>query len=810
MPADPTRDDWRRLRAENRLARERLESARLAAATRHQERRGRLLESLSLDWVTPYADLLDRFRSASDPILAGPSSAWQRRQGRNYPIYQTEQELNLLRAPARLLVATSGYAQGLLSGLTSYVIGSGYTYRVAKKTRESEAPDELVREVQRVVDDFLRRNQWYGGEQPGMEEELFERSVEDGEFALVDTPNEDGTTDVRTAEPEQITAPPPGELEDDEDGLFGVITPKDDVQNVLAYWVQWGDSPHDGERVPADRLTHFRRNVRRSMKRGITDFCFDTLDALSLAATLRTNLGDGAAQQAAIVMVRQHATGSASDIEAFNDGQAEFTKRDPLTGTEQRYRKMRRGGHEDIPEGMQYVAGPGAQNAPAHLSILQGLLRSAGVKWNAPEWLASGDASNNNYSSSLTAESPFVRTVTRRQRGYREAFRRPVWAAAEHHVRTRGITAAGRAWTWEEVCREIDLLVEAPSPETRNRLTEAQQAQIDIPLGADSRQQYAQRQGRDFDQIEADNAAWEDKHGSPGGPLPLPGDPDADGLPGTTPPPKGDTGAVTESLIESVEEETYRTLVGIGRWLTEDVSGGLVPRQVQITNRRTGKTYKRTVMVRPDAGGENHARPATAPPADGPPRDHVLAGLADVVKAADPVAAANPSLMARLADKALTAAAKAHIALTKLTPAMLKATSVMEGIFDTPDDMKSKFGYNPSSLGTHHDMADPVKSATGVSAHLAGQIAAHVLARGLVYVKQRLAGARHESDGGDVYDALGAVVHEAVAAVAAEFGLAAPPEAAGVAARLRAADAAGRPESVSEGEESVGGPRVDE
>jgi hypothetical protein len=73
-----------------------------------------------------------------------------------------------------------------------------------------------------------------------------------------------------------------------------------------------------------------------------------------------------------------------------------------------------------------------------------------------------------------------------------------------------------------------------------------------------------------------------------------------------------------------------------------------------------------------------------------------------------------------------------------------------------------------------------------------------------------LAGARHESDGGDVYDALGAVVHEAVAAVAAEFGLAAPPEAAGVAARLRAADAAGRPESVSEGEESVGGPRVDE
>ena len=971
MPADPTRDDWRRLRAENRLARERLESARLTAATRHQERRGRLLESLSLDWVTPYADLLDRFRSASDPILAGPSSAWQRRQGRNYPIYQTEQELNLLRAPARLLVATSGYAQGLLSGLTSYVIGSGYTYRVAKKTRESEAPDELVREVQRVVDDFLRRNQWYGGEQPGMEEELFERSVEDGEFALVDTPNEDGTTDVRTAEPEQITAPPPGELEDDEDGLFGVITPKDDVQNVLAYWVQWGDSPHDGERVPADRLTHFRRNVRRSMKRGITDFCFDTLDALSLAATLRTNLGDGAAQQAAIVMVRQHATGSASDIEAFNDGQAEFTKRDPLTGTEQRYRKMRRGGHEDIPEGMQYVAGPGAQNAPAHLSILQGLLRSAGVKWNAPEWLASGDASNNNYSSSLTAESPFVRTVTRRQRGYREAFRRPVWAAAEHHVRTRGITAAGRAWTWEEVCREIDLLVEAPSPETRNRLTEAQQAQIDIPLGADSRQQYAQRQGRDFDQIEADNQAWEDKHGSPGGPLPLPGDPDADGLPGTTPPPKGDAEAVTESLIEgagphkfgcamvmldgpaaaallalaarvadadlagdgresephvtvryglhtddargvaalladaapvqmrlgavtlfpgdvggkdydvikadvegddiqrlhaklgalphtdthsdykphatiayvkaglgakyaaefgridqaatvgrvvyssadglrttiplrgvgmieSVEEETYQTLVGIGRWLTEDVSGGLVPRQVQITNRRTGKTYKRTVMVRPDEGGGGSARPATAPHTDGPPRDHVLAGLADVVKAADPAVAANPSLMARLADKALTAAAKAHIALTKLTPAMLKATSVMEGIFDTPDDMKSKFGYNPSSLGTHHDMADPVKSATGVSAHLAGQIAAHVLARGLVYVKQRLAGARHESDGGDVYDALGAVVHEAVAAVAAEFGLAAPPEAVDIAASLRSMADADRAESVSE------------
>lgn len=560
MPDSPPtpeqlRETLRRQRVENRLAAERLRGHHLRAAERRAGTRDRM-ESVSLDWVTPYAELLDRFRYTGDPVLTGPTSFWQRKQGKNWPIFQTEQELSLLRAPARLLRATNSYAQGLIEGLTSYVIGPGYTYRVAKKTDESEAPKELVAAVQLVVDECLRRNQWFGGEQPGLEEELFGRSVEDGEWGLRSFYREDGATDFRTVEPEQITAPPGDVLEDGEDGLFGVITPADDPQNVLAYWLQYGDGPDAGERVRPDEFTHFRRNVTRSMKRGLTDFCFDAYDAVYQAGVLRTNLGDAAAQQAAIVGVRQHAVGGKEDIEQFIDGQADYTRTEPLTGQTQRVRKSRRGSWEDVPEGLQYVAGPGAQNAPAHLQVLEGLLLSAGVKWNAPKWLVTGQANDVNYASSLTAESPFVRTVVRRQRGYREAFRRPVWGAVEHHVRTRGISAAGRSWSWEEVCRELDLLVEAPSPETRDGLQQAQQAQIEIPLGVDSRQQYAQRQGRDWDQVVSDNQEWDDQHGGAGGPLPLPGDPDADGLPGTTPkpdepPPEPQPAGVTESLLES-------------------------------------------------------------------------------------------------------------------------------------------------------------------------------------------------------------------------------------------------------------------
>ncbi len=521
------RNQAQKLRWENRVTIETRKKRRLALIEKHESLRHRLMESMSFDWVGAYVDILDQFRSR-DPLQPGVTTKWQRDKGRNYPFYQTEQQLNILRAPSRIMCGANSYAIGLVEGLTSYVIGTGYTYRIApQKTHAEECPTDLVAAVQWVVDKTIERNQWHGGEEPGLEEELFGRSLEDGEFLLMHTPREDGWTDFRTAEPEQLTQPPQEALRDDEDGLFGVITPKDDVQLKLGYWIYWGDSVNDGERVQPERITHLRRNVKRSMKRGLPDFCFDTYDALDLASKLRTNLSDGAAQQAAIVGIRQHDVNVQSEIQAFVDDQAEWEEQGP-NGNTVPGRRFKRGEWEDVPKGLNYVPGPGAQNAPAHIQVLQACLRGAGVRWNAPEWLCSGDASNNNYASSLTAESPFVRTVLRRQTSYKHAFRAAIWYAVEHYAKTVGIRAGGRVYDWGTVCKLLDLLVEAPSPETRNRLEETQRAQIEIPLGLDSRQAYVQRQGRDWDQTLQDNLDYAQEAG-PGLSLPDYGQEGGDG-----------------------------------------------------------------------------------------------------------------------------------------------------------------------------------------------------------------------------------------------------------------------------------------
>ena len=462
-PAPDRAAQLREQRRHNRLLAEQMRGRRL-------ERQHQLLEAqLAYDWVQPYSDLLDRLRNG-EPEIAGPTAVWNRRYGRNYPLFQSEQELNLLRAPARILCATNSYAIGLLEGLTSYVIGSGYTYRVTPT--DPSVPPGLVEAGQDILDEFADRTEWFGGELPGLEEELFWRSCEDGEYFLGHYCLEDGRTDVRTFEPEQVTQPPGG---DQREWLFGIRTEPDDVQKPLGYYVYFGEDSSDGEEMSPEQVTHFRRNVKRWIKRGLTDFSFDTLDTLNLAGRLRVSLGEGAAEQAAIVSVMQYETGTQQEVQAFLDGDADFQELDPLTQTLQDVKRQKKGSHLHIPKGQQYASPPNAQNGNTHLAILSMCIRGAGVRWNAPEWLGSADASNTNYASSLTAESPFVRTVRRRQRAYGSAFRRTWWAVLRNWCERRGgIKAGGRLYSWQDVQRYLDIHVEPPSPETRNKQEEAQ------------------------------------------------------------------------------------------------------------------------------------------------------------------------------------------------------------------------------------------------------------------------------------------------------------------------------------------------
>lgn len=521
--AGRTSAELKETRRRRRLLAEQVELQRLTAISDKLQRKRQLREGL--DWVQPWTDIV---RQAGPNNLSpyAPASRSHRKHGKNWPVYRTEYELNLLRAASRSLLAGNQFAQGVLAGLRGYVIGTGYTYRATLKATVAGDPvaSEVATAVQRVVDEILKQNEWGGGELPPIENESFDRSFEDGEFFLRAFYQDSGWTQFRFPEPEQVTEG--GELTDDEtEWAFGIGTRKRDVQTVVGYYIVYGDSPADGDLCEPNEVTHYRRKAKRSMKRGWPEFSFDTLDLFDLAKELAANIASGAAEQATIASVMQTETGTADEIQAINLGAADGQIYDRPNGNGDIYRTARRRENQTIGAGQKYVEGPFASNAVAHIAALDATLRAAGRAWQCPEWLTSSNANGMNFATSLTAESPFVIWVKEQQKGYKAAFARAIWGAVEHYVKTNGVRAAGREFAWAEVSQFIELIVEAPDPVTRDPLAEAQRFANDYPLGADSVQAYCERSGRDYDRIQKDNEEHVLRTGGAGDPLPMPPDP---------------------------------------------------------------------------------------------------------------------------------------------------------------------------------------------------------------------------------------------------------------------------------------------
>lgn len=494
------------------------------------ERSSKMMESFNADWTTVYGDMLDRFRNSDLGQFSAASTANDRRFGQNFPIAQTEVDLARLRMPSRILCSTNNYAIGLLTGLTSYVIGDGYKYKVAPISgMEDACPKELTASCQAIIDDFAKVNDWNGSEQPSIEDELFWRSCEDGEFFLRLFPQADGRTFLRTVEPEQVTAPPGMSQAE---GMFGVITPENDTQDVRGYYVFYGVDVSNGSVVHKDEIVHLRRNVKRSIKRGMPDFSFSSYDTLMLADKLRRAIGLGASIQASIAWVRQHEAATDEQVQSAIDAldNKDWNAPNPNTGKEDRYARFEPGTILDIDKGQTYTPPPSAgANGTAHLAILQMLAQAGGNRWNAPAWLATADNTSANYATALTEESPFVKTVTRTQRQYKGAFVRPYWFALQHFVQTRGGIVVnvkrGEAieqnrYSWDDIKRLIDIQVEAHSPEVRNKTEEAQANQIRIQGGWKSPQTVQAEEGLDGDREKTNILEWRDEMGAVGQQLP--------------------------------------------------------------------------------------------------------------------------------------------------------------------------------------------------------------------------------------------------------------------------------------------------
>jgi Phage portal protein, lambda family len=350
-----------------------------------------------------------------------PISLYQdRRYGANWPFWRTWLEHARIRAGARLMCTASTLASGALRGLTNYVIGEGYTDKAEWKPAAGKPDKLLLGAVNDAITDFNQENEWNLRQR-----EIFANSRRDGDVAWRFFPDlDEGMLHIRQVLPEQIMEPAgmdPGTQS------FGVLTGPEDLERAVAYWICYdGDAgrPDDPDGVPAEEVCFIKVNVDRGVKRGLSDFSFDTYDGINSAQHLQENMTEGAAIQASIALIRQHEASIQSEIAGFVEGGANGGNPSPyVRPAAQRYYPGR---VEDIDKGFTYIEPPGASNAAGHAQVFSTSLRSVAVRWNAPEWLISGDASNNNYASSITAESPFVKSCKAEQSLYKPQFNRTI------------------------------------------------------------------------------------------------------------------------------------------------------------------------------------------------------------------------------------------------------------------------------------------------------------------------------------------------------------------------------------------------
>lgn len=417
-----------------------------------------------------------------------------RLRGENYPIFRTEHELNSIRGVARVITNVDETAVGAFEALRNYTVGTGYSYEVNEKVKVQRAIN--CRELANtILDEWRQRDKWRLKER-----ELVFRDPRDGEFFVQVKPIGGGKAKTRIIDPPKVTEPDNSRLLDDFLGFarlewsFGIATEPNENETPLAYFVNW-DGQNNWDVFREGDIVHVKSNVDDEIKRGLSDG-YAIYRRLLAASDIYDKAGQGASNQAAIAFIREWGPGVTGDqVTGWLDQVA--TSRDPSTGI--RRVSIPNGSTIDVPNGTKFHPGPmGQSNAPGLVEIAEAIYTHAGVRWNMPRYLITGDASNAAFASTLVAESPFVKNRTAAQAKYADAFEQVAWRVLGAAV-DAGLFGQWGVVKLSQLKQLIDIDAKAPSITVRNRLEETQLNQTLRQEGILSPQTWAQREDLDYD-----------------------------------------------------------------------------------------------------------------------------------------------------------------------------------------------------------------------------------------------------------------------------------------------------------------------
>lgn len=446
------------------------------------------------------------------------TEATDRVNGHFRPVFENEIDLHVIRAMAGKVVWFDEIGLGALESLKNSTFQDGLEYSVSS-VNPAFVSDAMVDEVKELIGHILFVNDYYGDtDNPtswSVEREYHDRARIDGEW-LSELFWRDGDVYWHEHEPEHLCEPDSDSQRALEDWLdigvpqcwkFGVHTPEKFTESPFGYHLCFDNTGADWEYVPAERMMHYKRNVFRKVKRGVSDF-YPVVEGLKEDKELASALGKGAKLQASIAWFEEHAAGTRTSaisgaIVAGADYKTTLRKE---SGTRTAYhRKYRPGSIVSLKAGKVYKPGPmGSERNANFILVSQHLLRRIGVRFTLPEFMISNDASNGNYSSTTKADDAFVKA----REGDQRNFGSPIVGLLLKSLRmyaNRGALNL-RGLSWEEFRKYLRITPKGKDPSMKSVLEKRQALAIEMDYGLTSPVTAAAECGRDFDEEVAKGA----------------------------------------------------------------------------------------------------------------------------------------------------------------------------------------------------------------------------------------------------------------------------------------------------------------
>jgi hypothetical protein len=427
------------------------------------------------------------------PGMTDPGTAYSRSliyPGATAFAYINEIELRQIRARSRVFGQTNPYAIGAARNRTAYTVGSGHTYMVLPRDPD-RAGERLLADCRKVLADFRKRNQW-----SKRQKETVRRLDRDGERFLRLFADEDrGELNVRFVEPLEVQNPPGKSAADGvyfgiqylrTEGGFDIETP---VNYFLVRIGEMGESIGLRETVPADQMQHLKANVDMTWPRGLPTWYALEVHLSDAVRTLKAT-GQIVEFRARIGMIRRHINGSQETVNLLAKRLADRAG-DKGPGGVISASRLPYSSIIDSSDATDYQFPSAGVPVDKNVAAIQAELRACAAALAMPEYMLSGDASNANFSSTMVAEGPAVKTFEEMQAEL---------IVADVEIMERQLRIAARAGLIsgageEEILDLVQVEAEPPIIKSENRLQEAQADQILRAAEVMSKETLAARNG---------------------------------------------------------------------------------------------------------------------------------------------------------------------------------------------------------------------------------------------------------------------------------------------------------------------------